>query len=508
MFVRGKATVLFLWAFAGVGAMLVAWSFATPLAAAPDEPSHIVEAVAIVRGQFDEPEHLTPLGLEATVRVPRWSDLAKAGMCYGNGLNGYGFGLGVCPGNLPKNSSTTVSANTQYSNAPPLYYAVVGIPSLFLSGTSGLYAMRVSGDLLNAALVALGIWLLLRYFPYRTPLIGMLIALSPMVLFFMSVVTSSGLEISSGFASWCGALCVVSHTNVPRALAIWTAVAASFLLLSRPTSPLDLVIIAVVMIFLVGWRSLRARLNRSLRPLWIPVVGVTAVAILMLLIDGVPHLQGIRPNHPMSLLDNMGTTLRLTGVRLLQCIGNFGWLNNPVPTWVVVVWLSTLAVLTAAALVLSAPCRRALPILAVLILAMPLGLESPQINIVGTYWQGRYWLPVVIGFPLIASTFEWPTWRLRTSKWTGSSFTLLLGIVLIAAQVASFYQALRKNEVITFRGHDTTNWTPPGGNLAILLVFLLGAITTLTLAVVMFARQPEVAVMTCQRESWSRSSRS
>ena len=45
--------------FLGLGMMLGAWSFATPMAAAPDEPSHVVQATAILQGQFDEPEHPT-----------------------------------------------------------------------------------------------------------------------------------------------------------------------------------------------------------------------------------------------------------------------------------------------------------------------------------------------------------------------------------------------------------------------------------------------------------------
>ena len=42
----------FLWAFAAMGVILVAWTLATPLAAAPDEPSQAATAAAAVRGQF------------------------------------------------------------------------------------------------------------------------------------------------------------------------------------------------------------------------------------------------------------------------------------------------------------------------------------------------------------------------------------------------------------------------------------------------------------------------
>ncbi len=312
-------------------------------------------------------------------------------------------------------SKAIAPASTQFSNAPPLYYVVVGLPSLVLAGDSAVYAMRLVGDLVNAALVALGISLLFRYYPRRTPLVGVLIALSPMVLFLMAVVSSSGLEIASGFATWCGGLCVVRNPQVPRPLAIWTAVAAILLALSRPTSPLDVAIIAIVLAFLVGWHGLRERLNPSLRPLWIPLVGASRRRRnLPRWSAGHRGSPGYPLAHPVSLLSNMRTSFGLTGVRLRQMVGNFGWLDTPVPTWVVAVWVAGLAGLTAAALFLSAPCRRALPVLALLILAMPLALESPQINRVGTYWQGRYWLPLAVGFPLVAATLEW---RARTC-WT------------------------------------------------------------------------------------------
>jgi len=474
--------VSFVWAFLGVGIMLVAWSFATPIGAAPDEPAQIIQASAIVRGQFNEPYHAAGFGPEATVRVPQWApDVGYAARCFI-------FGPTVTPARCIdelSNATTTVSADTQFSNYPPLYYLLVGVPSLFLSGTPAVYAMRVTGDLLNAGLVALGISLLLRYYPRRTPLVGVLLALSPMTLFLMAVVNSSGLEIASGFAAWCGGLCVVEHRDVPRPLAAWTALAVAVLVLSRPTSPLDALVIAVVLAFLVGWRGLRARLNSSLRPLWVPVAVAVALAGILLLVEGTPHLAGVAPSHPQSLLANMWTSVRLTGGYLRQCIGNFGWLDTPVPTWVFIVWTSCLALLTAAALFLSVPCRRALPVLALALFVMPAALQGPQLNAVGLYFQGRYLLPVAVGFPLVASTFHW---RVRR-HWVPPCLTLFLGIVLMSAQVASFDRALHRYETgLGVPATTPVTWLPPGGRLPVLVVFVIGAIVTVALAVVMMTR--------------------
>ena len=425
--------------------MICAWSFATPIGAAPDEPAHIAQAVAIVRGQFDES---TGQGSLARVHVPGWA-AQNAISCFVNSdllARTTQTGLALPCADTLSDTRKPAVALTQFSNAPPLYYVVAGIPSLFLSGPSALYAMRLISALLNAGLVAIGISLLVRYHPRRTPLVGVLIALSPMVLFLMAVVSSSGLEISAGFATWCGGLCVVEHSQLPRALAIWTALAAVLLVLSRPTSPLDVAIITVVLAFLVGWRGLRERLNPTLVPLWSPVVVAVLATGCFLAAFGAPPLIGVAPHHPASLVSNMWTTLRLSGVRLRQCIGVFGWLDTPVPTWVVIVWTSCVAGLTALALAFSAACRRALPVLALLILAMALALESPRIDTINVWWQGRYWLPVVVGFPLVASTFQYPSrsqgYRRTERQWVVPALALGVGLVLLVAQVASFERAL------------------------------------------------------------------
>jgi hypothetical protein len=480
--------------------MICAWSLATPIGAAPDEPAHIVQAVAIVRGQFDEPTHKSFYGPIATVRVPGWA-AATIDPCFVkfDGVTHYAqTGVAAaCPDTL-NHATRSVPAVTQFSNAPPLYYLVVGAPSSFLSGPSALYAMRLVSSLLNAGLVALGISLLVRYHPRRTPLIGVLIALSPMVLFLMAVVSSSGLEISSGFATWCGGLCIVEHPQLPRALAIWTAVAAVLLVLSRPTSPLDAAIITVVLALLIGWRGLRQRLNPSLVPLWSPVLVAVIVAGGFFVIFGSPHLIGLTPIHPAGLLSNMWKNLRLTGVRLRQCIGLFGWLDTPVPTWVVIVWTSCIGGLTALALRLSAPCRRALPVLALLILAMPEVLYAPQMDTIVLNWQGRYWLPVVVGFPLVASTFQWPSrpnrYHRTDRQWVAPALLFGLVLVLFAAQVASFLRALTRYEIgIGVPAGTPTAWLPPGGHYPVVVAFVVGAVVTMALVVFMVWPRMKVA---------------
>src|ERR1700722_17969218 len=131
---RGGSFASFVWAFVGVGLLLGPGSLATPIGAAPDEAAQTTQAVAIVRGQFDVPAYETVKGQPYSwVWVPCWVD------------NPW-LGLSCKPGH-----ATTALAPTEFSNYPPLYYVVVGLPSLLISGTGALYVMRVAGDVLNAA---------------------------------------------------------------------------------------------------------------------------------------------------------------------------------------------------------------------------------------------------------------------------------------------------------------------------------------------------------------------
>ena len=129
-------------------------------------------------------------------------------------------------------------------------------------------------------------------------------------------------------------------------------------------------------------------------PLWIPVLVAAIVAGgFFVVVRSASTSRAFRPIHPAGLLSNMWTNLRFSGVRLRQCIGDFGWLDTPVPTWVVIVWTSCVGGLTALALTLSAPCRRALPLLALLILAMPELLYAPQMNTIESQLAGKVLAP-------------------------------------------------------------------------------------------------------------------
>jgi hypothetical protein len=380
------------------------------------------------------------------------------------------------------NDTTPVQTASPFSEYPRLYYLIVGLPSLLTTGSGGLTGMQYASALLNALLIALGLFLLARYHPRRLLLLGAMVALSPMVLFMSAVVNPSGMEAAAAFASWCGGLCIVAQRDiVPRALALLTSLAFVLLILSRPTSPVNAAVIIVVLAVLAGWTRARSLLSeRSFRPVWISVIGAVLIAGLSLIVLGAPSEAGIptKPSH--SVLGLLWLMLRWTGGQLRQCIGAFGWGETPAPIGVVIVWTLVLAGLLIYGLAVSRSGRRALPLLVLGMLAMLVIFEAPEINPVGFYWQGRYWLPLAVGLPLVASAVEpLKVYRHARSALVSPAVRLSgfvsIGAVLIVAQVAAFLTTLHRYETgLGVPAGSPIKWTPPGGTVLVVALFVSG----------------------------------
>jgi hypothetical protein len=441
--------------------------------AAPDEPYQIIQAAAVVRGQIDRPNHRIAPGLVSSVTVPFWVQSAAIL------ANCIAFKPAVPASCQPEVSRRTapIRATTSFSHSPPLYYVLTGLPSLFIIGAPGVYAMRFAGGLVNAALIALGLFLLTRYHPRRSTLVGALVALAPMVLFMTGVVNPSGLETAAAFAVWCAGLCIIEQRPVPRSLGVWAALTLIVLILARPLSPLYAGIIVVVLGFFAGWR----RSRDLLRDAYVRVVAwAAAVAVVVagvsLAVLGSPALLGSPERPKLGLLSEIHSTLRLTGGRLLQTIGDFGWLDTPAPQVTKVIWLVAVGGLVVVGLATSARCRRALPLLAVAIVALPVVFEAPRLNTTGVYWQGRYWLPLIVGIPLLASTALSARKGIRGRQPSLVLVGVLVtGVALAIAQVAAFLHALHRYRSGLRPGpHPGLRWSPPGGPVLVVATFLVG----------------------------------
>jgi hypothetical protein len=122
---------VFIAAFSLCFAGMMLWNLASPIGSVPDEPSHFIRAAAVARGQVVVPR-LPSVPVLSKAIVPNF--VAQVGACFA-------FKPEVpasCqqPVKGDPNKLVTVGQTAQANN--PAFYAVVGLPSLVLSGKIAL----------------------------------------------------------------------------------------------------------------------------------------------------------------------------------------------------------------------------------------------------------------------------------------------------------------------------------------------------------------------------------
>ena len=167
--------------FAGLLAIGLAWAGASPLFAGPDEPRHMATAYATYHGQVGHSDIIVP---------SMFASAAAEAPCFALNPSATADCLVIAAG-------PDVEVASQFSSYSPLYYMLVGWPTLFLHGEYALYGMRAANSLLFALVLTAAIMILHPRGRKSAALCGMLVSLTPMALFLSGVVNASALELSS-----------------------------------------------------------------------------------------------------------------------------------------------------------------------------------------------------------------------------------------------------------------------------------------------------------------------
>jgi CDP-diglyceride synthetase len=102
--------------------------------------------------------------------------------------------------------------------------------------------------------------------------------------------------------------------------------------------------------------------------------------------------------------DLLLTIVGQTDDNLVEAIGRLGWLDAPIPAFAVYAWLLAIGGAVAYALVGNVRGLLAAGVLVSVAALSSWTFELLQDNDSGTYWQGRYSLPLLIGLPLLLVT--------------------------------------------------------------------------------------------------------
>ncbi|HEX3841316.1 MAG TPA: DUF2304 family protein [Acidimicrobiales bacterium] len=463
--------------FALLFLLIEAWSLATPLMASPDEPAHAIKAAAVVRGEFfGTPAHATKRGpsSEITVRVPE--NIA---------------GLGAIPGcyathpNVPASCAPTPGASTREVNIAttagryePLYYAIVGLPSLLFPSNTGIWLMRLVSGLLSALFLASALESAAACKKRRLLVWGVAGAMTPMAVFMAGTINPNGLEASSAICLWASGIALLAEQSVvaDRRLLARVGISAAVLVQVRGLSPLWLFLIAVSLVILAGRRQLVELSRDRVARIWAGVLALSCAFTAWWLVRYDP-LALLPTNHAppkhVGVSELIATSVGFSDGFVREMIGVVGWLDVPIPAVTYYGWIAIVFMLLGLGLFMGRrPYVVVLVSLVVLTVVIPIVFEATNASTLGYVWQGRYGLPLAAGIPLVAAgavVNGYLTDRVHRRVAT------VIPVILVIAEFAIFFQALRRYTVglkgtfIPFGGA----WHPPFGTVTISVAFIV-----------------------------------
>lgn len=381
------------WLSFGLLALLsILWALASPLISVPDESAHAIRAAAVVRGDFvGIRSEAFPSQIE--VSVPRYVEHTHALACFA-----FDPRIGAaCQKDVTGDPDTIVSTATSAGVNSPVFYALVGLPTLLLSGDAALYGMRIVNAVLCSALLGLMVMSLKQLGSSRWTMLAVAVSVTPMMLFLMGSINPNSVELAAAGALFAALVLILSRPSPGKLLgerALVVVAGALFLSNTRSISLLW-VVLAVCGAFLLA----RADIMRDLlkRPAtWFAVAASGAAALFAL-------WWYLRPQFtsPPEALPGGGMSARLgfeimidkTFDSLQGIIGMFGWIDRPAPTIVYQIWTVALGVVVIAALALArSQDRRPVILFAVAMVFVPAIAQALIVTDMGIIWQGRYML--------------------------------------------------------------------------------------------------------------------
>jgi hypothetical protein len=459
--------------------LTVAWVFATPLMGVPDEPAHTIRAAAVARGEFVGDVINDGTFHYPTIEIPGYIEETLHLACFA----GQPDATAACQPDVSDNTKLVDSGSSAASNNP-VFYAVVGLPSLVLSGEAALYAMRLVAALASSLLLTVMVLALRRQSHTIWPVVGASVGITPMVLFLSGSLNPGGVEIAGAgaVAAILTMLIRVPLSNRDRwiygALLVLSTVALTS---GRTLAVLWLAIIGVACLIYFPLKALIPVLRRPAT--WFTLAGM-AIPVLWIFVWFKLSITAIdptgrTPGRVPGIRNVITITLESTGDNLRAWVGQFGWLDFMAPEATQLVYGAAIVVVVVSALVLaSGRARAAIAFLTAAAILVPVVVQAALFDEVGWLWQGRYGIPlylVLVVFCGIALDGAQPA-RLSLK----STRLLTTGAALLAvAQIVAFVVLLRRyvtgslDWAVMIIG---PKWQPPSGWITVIVLYSIGAL--------------------------------
>lgn len=454
------------WVVLGLLLMELGWIVALPPFRGVDEHDHAFRASAVAHGQWVAPPSEATRGTGAFVLVEPDIVAAAAPECQRRSYTAEAD----CTGTVAGGRVEIASGAGRYH---PLFYAVVGAPTLVLDGVVSLYAMRGLALLLCLTMAAIALRAL-RSWADPMVTVAVLCGVTPVVLYSLSLVAPNGLEMMSGLALWATLGAVAnSQGPVPRRHVLGVVIAASLLLTLRSLGPLWALLIVTTAGYV--WPALVPRLWSLRRT----VAG--GMAALTLTLVAAASLVWILGQHSMvvgraaalpgiSASDRLSVSAGRVPQWLLQMVAAFPSRSEAAPAVVYAAFLGLLGSLIGFAVWRGATrVRIAMLVVIGASLVVPFFITVATLDDYGTAWQGRYGFPYLIGAAVL---FGLPLGMLRGS---GRRMLVAAALPLIVIGHTVSVVAVLQRELRESPLSGTSDWSLAPPTVVLVALMMVGA---------------------------------
>lgn len=381
--------------------LMVVWSFLTPLFSGPDEPSNFIRSAAVVRGEWIGENY--PASIEKSywttyVHIdPQFGTANAIPWCFAPFPEKPGCGIAVEDAPV-----VDIPTWTNMGRYPPLPFVISGIGTVFGAKDLSVLMARLMTSLVSAVLIACSAYTILRR---QQSLLGLLLALTPGTIFLASAMNPSAIEICSAIAVWSILPSVIQDKALDRTTQTIFLAAGVLLIATRPIG-----IVVYITAVLISWvaygnTTLAQALKTNKTALSVHGLSAALMAwwyVAVYSFQTSPSL--LAGTQKVSLSTQITRSLQHIPELLDQHVGNFGWLDTPIPRgalWLYVL-ISAVAIFTS----LQRLGKRktfALTLLSCAVVTIFLAVDMNFYAMFGWFGaQGRHITPILVGVPLLA----------------------------------------------------------------------------------------------------------
>jgi hypothetical protein len=490
------------------------WALATPIGGSPDEPAHVIKAASVVRGEL-LPSEMGYVG--GILDVPAGFDAEHSQGCFPFDATE----SAACAPEFEGDPSVIVESHSSASLYNPVYYWIVGWPSLLAPDVVGIYAMRILSAIVCSFFIAVSFWMIGSWRSRRLPALGVVAGVTPMVIYLLGTVNPNTLEFTGGLAIFTAMLSIVLHPDesLLRRRLVLLVVASLLVSNTRGISPLWVALLLAIPLVLLTGRQLIALLRRPsvLVSIALIIVGALFSAWWTFSTNSLgtapstgPTVASTNPGVGLSPLEGFTTMVQGFTLQIRQMIGILGWLDTFFHPSVYYAFFVVFGLVGLAALVWARGRRLVFVVLMGLVFFFaPPVLQAGFVTSGGFIWQGRYTLVLLMTLMLAfgaaaaySARFQRFEQRMLGRRVIAAGTAIILGIWW-AGSTWGFSTTMRRftvgylddwSEMV-----DPGAWVPPLGAWTLIVLFgLLSA--GLAAWLVLATRLPKVVAAAAETD--------